>query len=84
MSSDSKKARVDTDLVSFIEVHPESDVPIQNIPFGVFRPSPGSDARVGTAIGDQVRSAHSIECPPPPPQSCSPFRTRKRASSFLR
>jgi fumarylacetoacetase len=33
---------------------PDSDFPIQNLPFGVFRPSPGASPRVGVAIGDQV------------------------------
>jgi fumarylacetoacetase len=32
---------------------PGSDFPIQNLPFGVFRP-PGQPPRVGVAIGDQV------------------------------
>eukprot|EP01112_Ceratiomyxa_fruticulosa_P015146 TRINITY_DN4423_c0_g2_i1.p1 TRINITY_DN4423_c0_g2~~TRINITY_DN4423_c0_g2_i1.p1 ORF type:complete len:430 (-),score=90.96 TRINITY_DN4423_c0_g2_i1:237-1526(-) len=39
---------------SFIEVLPTSHFPIQNIPFGVFRPSHESKPRVGTAIGDFV------------------------------
>ncbi|MGA8652449.1 MAG: fumarylacetoacetase, partial [Xanthobacteraceae bacterium] len=33
---------------------PESDFPIQNLPFGVFRPAPGASPRVGVAIGDQI------------------------------
>jgi len=33
---------------------PDTDFPIQNLPFGVFRPSPGERPRVGVAIGDQV------------------------------
>src|ERR1700739_3442588 len=28
--------------------------PIQNLPFGVFRPTPGASPRVGVAIGDQI------------------------------
>src|SRR5271163_4234492 len=31
-----------------------SDFPIQNLPFGVFRPAPGQAPRVGVAIGDQI------------------------------
>ena len=31
----------------------DTDFPIQNLPFGRFRP-PGGDWRVGVAIGDQV------------------------------
>jgi fumarylacetoacetase len=33
---------------------PDADFPIQNLPFGVFRPSPKASPRVGVAIGDQV------------------------------
>ncbi|MGO9627784.1 MAG: fumarylacetoacetase [Xanthobacteraceae bacterium] len=36
---------------------PESDFPIQNLPFGVFRPAPGASPRVGVAIGDQIVDA---------------------------
>jgi fumarylacetoacetase len=41
---------------SFVETAnaPDSDFPIQNLPFGVFRPPPGASPRVGVAIGDQV------------------------------
>jgi fumarylacetoacetase len=41
---------------SFIESAnaPDSDFPIQNLPFGLFRPAPGSAPRVGVAIGDQI------------------------------
>ena len=43
----------DSALSSWITVSADSDFPIQNLPFGVFRPI-GSSARVGVAIGDQV------------------------------
>ena len=33
---------------------PDADFPIQNLPFGVFRPAAGAAPRVGVAIGDQV------------------------------
>jgi fumarylacetoacetase len=33
---------------------PGCDFPIQNLPFGVFRPAPGQQPRVGVAIGDQI------------------------------
>ncbi|KAF5949467.1 hypothetical protein HYC85_011460 [Camellia sinensis] len=39
-------------LKSFIEIHPDSHFPIQNLPFGVFKPEPASDPRPGVAIGD--------------------------------
>ncbi|GJP37599.1 hypothetical protein CLOM_g21992 [Closterium sp. NIES-68] len=41
-------------LASFVPVPPGSHFPIQNLPFGVFRSSPGGSARVGVAIGEQV------------------------------
>lgn len=34
--------------------NPETDFPIQNLPFGRFRSSHASDWRIGVAIGDQV------------------------------
>ena len=41
---------------SFVEAAnaPGNDFPIQNLPFGVFRPAPGAASRVGVAIGDQI------------------------------
>jgi fumarylacetoacetase len=41
---------------SFVESAnaPDSDFPIQNLPFGVFRPAAGQPLRVGVAIGDQI------------------------------
>ncbi|MDZ4665401.1 MAG: fumarylacetoacetase [Bacteroidota bacterium] len=43
----------DPSLKSWIEVLPNSDFPIQNLPFGVFK-TQSSSPRVGIAIGDQV------------------------------
>ena len=41
---------------SFVESAnaPGCDFPIQNLPFGIFRPAPGQPPRVGVAIGDQI------------------------------
>jgi fumarylacetoacetase len=41
---------------SFVETanRPDSDFPIQNLPFGVFRREAGEEPRVGVAIGDQI------------------------------
>ena len=47
-------------LTSFIEVAPESHFPIQNLPFGVFRPRNGVP-RVGVAIGDYVLDLSILE-----------------------
>ena len=41
-------------LKSFIEVSPESDFPIQNLPFGIFSTQANPAPRVGTRIGDWV------------------------------
>ncbi|XP_024372480.1 fumarylacetoacetase [Physcomitrium patens] len=41
-------------MKSFVDVAPGSQFPIQNLPFGVFRPSSGATPRPGVAIGDSV------------------------------
>ena len=51
----------DPSLKSFVEVTEQSPFPIQNLPFGVFRPLAGGEARVGTAIGDQVVDLGALE-----------------------
>lgn len=45
---------------SFIEVAPDSHFPIQNLPFGIFRPGSGP-ARVGVAIGQSVLDLSVLE-----------------------
>lgn len=47
-------------MKSFIEVAPDSHFPIQNLPFGIFRPGSGA-ARVGVAIGDLVFDLSVLE-----------------------
>jgi fumarylacetoacetase len=44
----------DPSLRSFIDVDPTSPFPIQNLPFGVFRPYSVLGSRVGVAIGDWI------------------------------
>jgi fumarylacetoacetase len=39
---------------SFIQVEPDSHFPIQNLPYGVFRPLKGGLPRIGVAIGNYV------------------------------
>lgn len=39
---------------SFVSVAADSDFSLQNLPYGVFRPSADKDARIGVAIGDTV------------------------------
>jgi fumarylacetoacetase len=48
-------------LRSFISVGPESHFPIQNLPFGVFRPRAGGNPRAGVAIGDQILDLSVLE-----------------------
>lgn len=45
---------VPPNLRSFIEVAPEGDFPIQNLPYGAFIPAGHSTSRIGVAIGDFV------------------------------
>ena len=47
-------------LRSFVEVLPDSDFPIQNLPFGVFQPKQDKP-RVGVAIGDRVVDLSALE-----------------------
>jgi fumarylacetoacetase len=51
----------DPHLRSFIAVAPESHFPIQNLPFGVFRPRAGGNPRAGVAIGDQILDLSVLE-----------------------
>ena len=46
----------DPALVSWVESanDPATDFPIQNLPFGVFRPADGGEGRTGVAVGDQI------------------------------
>lgn len=48
-------------MESFVEVKPGSHFPIQNLPFGVFRPPGGGSPRVGVAIGDLVLDLSILE-----------------------
>lgn len=50
----------DPRLRSFVPVAPESHFPIQNLPFGVFRPRDGAP-RVGVALGEMVVDLSQLE-----------------------
>jgi len=41
-------------MESFVKVAPSSQFPLQNLPYGVFKPAAGGPARPGVAIGDCV------------------------------
>jgi fumarylacetoacetase len=46
---------------SFIKVAPDSHFPIQNLPYGIFRPRRGGLPRVGVAIGEQVLDMAALD-----------------------
>lgn len=48
-------------LRSFIEVSPESPFPIQNLPYGVFRPWAAEVPRVGVAMGEMILDLSVLE-----------------------
>ncbi len=48
-------------LTSFIPVEAQSHFPIQNLPYGVYRPRDNETPRVGTAIGDLVLDLAALE-----------------------
>ncbi len=50
----------DPALRSFVPVGPDSHFPIQNLPYGVFRPQSGGP-HIGTAIGDFVLDLTALE-----------------------
>ncbi len=45
---------LDPSLRSFIDVAPDSHFSIHNLPYGVFKTSANSPARIGVAVGDEV------------------------------
>ncbi|HEV3021380.1 MAG TPA: fumarylacetoacetase [Pirellulales bacterium] len=49
------------DLRSFVPVGTHSHFPIQNLPYGVFRPRSGGKPRVGVAIGELVLDLAALE-----------------------
>jgi len=55
------RATTDPSLRSFIDVPPQSPFPIQNLPYGVFRPEPAAPPRVGVAIGEWVLDLSVLE-----------------------
>ena len=46
---------------SFIPVAAESDFPLQNLPYGVFRPLRASQPRVGVALGEMIVDLAALE-----------------------
>ena len=50
----------DPSLRSWLSIPEDTDFPIQNLPFGVFRYK-GKKPRVGVAIGDEVLDLHRLQ-----------------------
>ena len=48
------------DLQSFINIRPDSEFPIQNLPYGIFKPRDGA-TRAGVAIGDLILDLSLLE-----------------------
>jgi len=48
-------------MKSFIPVSPESDFPLQNLPYGVFKLKVGSEPAIGAAIGEYVLDLSVLE-----------------------
>ncbi|MCB2198116.1 fumarylacetoacetase [bacterium] len=46
---------------SFIPISDQSDFPLENLPYGVFSPTPDKAPRVGVALGDQVLDMAVLE-----------------------
>ncbi|PSQ82175.1 MAG: fumarylacetoacetase [Bacteroidetes bacterium QS_8_68_15] len=46
---------------AFLDVPSDSHFPIQNLPYGIFRPQEGVMPRVGTAIGEHVLDLSALE-----------------------
>ncbi|GIV60668.1 fumarylacetoacetase [Rhodocaloribacter litoris] len=54
-------ATTDPALRSFIDVAPDAPFPIQNLPYGIFKPRPRAVPRAGVAIGDYVLDLSVLE-----------------------
>ncbi|WP_299643395.1 fumarylacetoacetase [uncultured Chloroflexus sp.] len=48
-------------LQSFLPIASDSDFPLENLPYGVFRPRSGGPARVGVAIGEYVLDLAALD-----------------------
>ncbi|GFS16382.1 fumarylacetoacetase [Elysia marginata] len=47
--------------MSFVTVAPDSDFPIQNLPYGVFSTQDNPQPRIGVAIGDQILDIQAVK-----------------------
>ena len=58
---DTPSAIVDPAIRSFVPVADDSHFPIQNLPYGAFRPRAGGPPRIAVAIGQQVLDLAMLE-----------------------
>lgn len=47
-------------IKSFVPVKPESDFPVQNLPYGIFKTKKNNSSRAGTAIGEYVLDLKAV------------------------
>jgi len=48
-------------MKSFISYPPDSHFPVQNLPYGAFKPKPDGEVRIGVAIGDMILDLSVLE-----------------------
>src|SRR5262249_49801356 len=77
-----------TKLRSFVPVPTGSHFPIQNLPFGIFRPRAGGNPRAGVAIGEQVVDLAALErngllSVPSPTGRAEPLFNRPSLNAFM-
>mmetsp|Transcript_16031 Transcript_16031/g.31394 ORF Transcript_16031/g.31394 Transcript_16031/m.31394 type:complete len:440 (+) Transcript_16031:36-1355(+) len=61
MSSPASKKQKTMTQKSWVDYSEECHFPIQNLPFGIFRPTADASPRVGVAIGDQVLDLSALQ-----------------------
>jgi fumarylacetoacetase len=61
MPASSNDPTTDPGLKSFIDVAEDSHFPIQNLPYGVFKPREGGPPRVGVRIGEFILDMAEVE-----------------------
>lgn len=76
------------DLRSFVPTPANSHFPIQNLPYGVFRPRVGGPPRVGVAIGEMILDLASLESRsllkiPGISQGAGPIFARSSLNAFM-
>jgi hypothetical protein len=55
-----KKLKLKEKMKSWVKYSKETDFPIQNLPYGIFKPGTKAKPRVGVAIGDYVLDLSAV------------------------